>query len=154
MTSLLRAQKENSFDTLESWWDQVLNRGYVITWEEYQTFDPTFEYDVKEAPGMVRYFAGHKFGYQMLPLQTVYNQYQTEMKGPNKVFHYQRFRQFLKDKNSYRQCQPPRKDKYKETWIMVNFKDAREEWKKAHNDPEMSFESEINVENDYIATDD
>ena len=144
--------KENSFDTLESWWDQVLNRGYVITWEEYQTFDPTFEYDVKETPGLVRFFAGQKFGYQMLPIQTAYNQYQTEMKGPNKVFHYQRFRQFLLDKNSLKRCNPPRKDRWKETWIIVNFQHAREEWRKAHNDPEMCFESEINVEND--ATDD
>lgn len=154
MTSLLRSQKENSFDTLESWWDQVLHRGYILTWENYEALDPTFQRDEKETPGLVRYFAGCKFGYQMLPLQETYNQYVTEMKGAGKVFHFQRFKQFLRDKNSYKPCQPPRKDRYRDVWVCFKFKECRAEWRKAHNDPDMMFENDLNVENDWISMDD
>ena len=148
MTSLLRSQKENSFDSLESWWDQVLHRGYVIAWEDYEMVDSTFQHDRKDIPGLVRYFAGHKYGYQMLPLQTAFNQYCSEMKNSRKVFHYQRFRQFLKDKNCYKQCPPPRKDRHKETWIIVHFEQARDEWRKVFNDPDMTFESDVVWDND------
>ncbi len=141
MTSLLRSQKESSFDTLESWWDQVLHRGYIMDWQDYQTIDPTFEQEDKTR-GMVAYTKGPKYGYQMIPLQRAYNIYQEEMRlGTHaKIFNFQRFKQFLKDKNCFEKCRAPTKTHFKEVWIIVHFKKCRTAWRKVYNDPEMEFE--------------
>jgi len=147
MTSLLRSQKENSFDTLESWWDQVLHRGYVLKWQDYQTLDPTFEFEEK-TPGLVKFFQGEKFGYQRIPLQRGFNEYQDEMRGTfGKIMNFQRFKQFLKDKNSFTVCKPPVKG-HRETWVLINFKKCRNAWRKVYADPEMVFENEVAVDDD------
>ena len=145
MTSLLRSQKEHSFDSLESWWDQILHRGYVLTWQDYQMIDPTFEYE-KSTPAMIKFFKGAKFGYQMLPLQRVYNLYQDEMRGgPFKnISSFQRFKQFLKDKDMFERCKAPVKKEFTETWIVINFKKCRAAWRKVYNDPDMIFEQDMN----------
>jgi len=149
MTSLLRSQKEHSFDSLESWWDQILHRGYVVNWQDYQTIDPTFEYE-KSSPGIVKFMKGAKYGYQMLPLQRVYNVYQDEMRGgPFKnISSFQRFKQFLKDKDMFERCKAPMKKEFNETWIVVNFKKCRNAWRKVYNDPDMIFEQDINDRDD------
>ena len=81
---------------------------------------------------------------QMLPVETAYKQYVEESKlCPDRVFKMQRFQQFLKEKNSYKKCDPPRKDRYRERWICINFTQCRKEWRKSHNDPDMLFEGEL-----------
>ncbi|MBJ23975.1 MAG: hypothetical protein CMB64_04825 [Euryarchaeota archaeon] len=143
VTQLLRQQKENSFDSLESWYDQVLHRAYIIPWNEYDNQE--FNVTEFEDEGLKRFQKGPKYGYQMLPLQHVYNYYHDEMRnkmGSQRPASYQRFKQFLRDKEAFVKTKPPCKQLYKEIWLLFNFKQLRMAWKKKMNDPEMEFDDE------------
>ena len=151
MTSLLRAQKENSFDSLESWWDQILHRGYVINWQDYQMIDPNFDHE-RSSPGMVKLMKGPKYGYQMIPLQRVYNTYQEEMRGgpfQSRISSFQRFKQFLRDRDMFQKCKAPVKKEFAEVWIIINFKKCRASWRKVYNDPDMIFEHDLSNDDAY-----
>tara|TARA_Y100001980_G_C14556444_1_gene347955 strand:+ start:6894 stop:9221 length:2328 start_codon:yes stop_codon:yes gene_type:complete len=143
VTPLLRQQKENSFDSLESWWDQVLHRAYILTWAEYDNLDFNISEEIDE--GLKRFHKGPKYGYQMLPLQQVYNYYHDEMRnkmGAQRPASYQRFKQFLRDKEAFVKTKPPCKLHYREVWLLFNFKQLRIAWKKKLNDPDMEFDDE------------
>ena len=142
-TPLLRAQKQNSYDSLEAWWDQVLQRGYVIPWDEYTNLDPSFMLDARGP--MERYVKMYKCGIQVVPLQKAYEQYKNEQRdvGIGRTYQIQRFRQFLKDNNFYKKTPPPSNidtNLRRQVWIRIHFSECRELWRDVHDDPDMPFE--------------
>ena len=146
-TALLRAQKENSYDSLESWWHHVLHRGYVVPWEEYSS-----EYEMRYGPVANSDSAPFdKFvtrpTVQKLPLHKMFDLYTEEQKkvGIGKVFPFQRFRQFLMCKNAFDKIKAP-KGQGSYTYIRIDFQKCRDEWRKNHDDPDMIFEGETNEE--------
>tara|TARA_Y100000361_G_scaffold141903_1_gene147411 strand:- start:559 stop:2847 length:2289 start_codon:yes stop_codon:yes gene_type:complete len=137
VTNLLRAQKQNSYDSIELFWDAVLNRAYVVPWVEYQYIDPYYE-DQSE----IRKTYGEKFEYQLLTFQKLYQIYKEEMSGQfGKVFAAQRFKQYMRDKNFYTKVDAPEwADCKREVWLCINITNCRHEWKIHHCDPDMLFE--------------
>ena len=140
ITPLLRAQKENSYDSVESWWDQVLHRGYIINWEDYKYTDPEFENEEL----IRKKWNGGKYGHQIMPMQKIYQTYKEESTGTyGKTSSYQRFFRYMKDRNMFiiTKC-PEHAEKRRETWILINFSEFRNSWRNHHCDPDMVFETE------------
>lgn len=141
-TALLRAQKENSFDSLEGWWDQVLHRGYIVPWDQYQMIDPSFElYDNKDNH-IKKFFQGMKYKYQSLPIQLAYETYSSEQKGTGngRLSSLQRFKRFFTDKKLFHRTKPPVDNVKREVWVKFNFKNCRRNWRRCLNDPDMKFD--------------
>jgi len=134
ITNLLRAQKTNSYDSIELFWDSVLHRKYILPWNEYMYLDPTAGATAEH---------GGQYDYQIMPFQRLYSIYKEEMQGQiGKIYALQRFKQYMKDKDFFQKIDPPDFAECKrEMWIRLNFDKCRENWKKAHCDPNMEFDT-------------
>jgi len=134
VTNLLRAQKANSYDSIELFWDAALNRKYIIPWNEYAYIDPDMD------KGCTLY--GKKYDYQIFPFQKLYSIYKDEMQGQmGRIYAIQRFKQYMKDKEFFCKIDTPEfAECKKEMWICCNFIKCRELWKRAHCDPNMQFD--------------
>ena len=138
VTNLLRAQKANSYDSIELFWDAILNRKYIMPWNEYEYTDPCLD-----DTSLVRMSYGEKHDYQILPFQKLYALYKDEMQGQmSRVYSIQRFKQYMKDKEFFKKIDPPEfAECRREMWVCVNFTKCRQMWKKAHCDPHMEFDT-------------
>jgi len=134
ITNLLRAQKANSYDSIELFWDSILNRKYITPWNEYAYIDPYMD---DERPQY-----GSSYDYQIMSFQKLYSFYKAEMQGQmGKIYALQRLKQYMKDKGFFVKIDPPEfAECKKEMWICVNFTHCRELWKRAHCDPDMQFD--------------
>lgn len=136
-TKLLREQKENSFDSLESFWDSVLHRGHLVDWTTYNEYDAEFDM-MQNCPGIVQYTKEGIYSSQKLPFQKIYATYKDEMSGAGlRLCSPQRFKQFLKGMNLYIPIAGRR-----EVWLRFDFPACREMWRKRLDDPDLTFECE------------
>ena len=64
---------------------------------------------------------------QIIGLQQLYNLYRQEMSGLNiKLYAFQYFRQFMKNRDLYCECRPPSGADTRVTFVKIIFKNARD----------------------------
>ena len=137
-TQLLREQKRMSMDTEDVFWDQVLNRKYIIPWDEYEYFDPCMD-----DRDLVRLGYGEKWNYQIMPFDKLYEFYKTEMSGVShkNVHQIMTFQRHMKSTGLFKSIAPPIfTEKNRCLWVCVNFTHCRKVWREKYNDPNMEFE--------------
>jgi hypothetical protein len=160
VTELLRIQKEMGLSVMETWWFQVLNRGFVMTqtlYEQLVMSDSLYPHDaLKRYAGQAGMFQQNAQRptsglVQCIPLEVVFNVYRDEMYGgikgsaavaADKDRTSRCIQRFLQQQNVWHELPGVPPSHTNGQWLIFDIQKAKDIWRSRYEDVSLKFNSD------------
>ena len=150
VTELLRIQKEMGLSVMETWWFQVLNRGYLVPaplMEQSVLTDPTFPH-----AELRRVKNSSSPSFQCAPLEIVFNLFRDEMYGgvkasaaisADKDRTSRCIQRFLQSHGLWQEVPSAPPSRVHGMWLCFDINQAKNIWRIRYEDAQLVFNSDV-----------